>query len=166
MQKGKLITALLALCASFCIAGAVGCGAGSDDKPNGADGFKFVLSQDGTYYIVTSYEGNETEIVIPETYNNLSVKAIAGNAFSYNGSLVSVTIPDSISSIGERAFAGMYITDIVIPKSVLFIGEKAFQDCNYLTIYCEAQSKPYGWEDKWNNTNCPVVWGYVQPTEE
>jgi len=28
-----------------------------------------------------------------------------------------------------------------------------------LTIYCEATSKPSGWDRDWNYSECPVVWG-------
>ena len=34
-----------------------------------------------------------------------------------------------------------------------------FDLCSKLTIYCDAESKPSGWNDKWNVYNCPVKWG-------
>ena len=62
------------------------------------------------------------------------------------------------------------MTSIVIPDSVTSIGSYAFDDCISLTIYCEASSKPSGWNSTWNEaissndpscvTYCPVVRGY------
>ena len=64
----------------------------------------------------------------------------------------------SVTSIGERAFAGCDdLTSITIPDSITSIGDNAFYNCNGLIIYCEAESKPSGWNSSWNGT-CPVVW--------
>ena len=38
----------------------------------------------------------------------------------------------------------------------------AFYDCTALTIYCEAESQPEGWNSEWNIYGCPVVWGYYE----
>ncbi|MBQ7340247.1 MAG: hypothetical protein IJW43_05290 [Clostridia bacterium] len=40
------------------------------------------------------------------------------------------------------------------------IGCYAFLECSKLTIYCEAESEPGGWNGAWNSSNRPVVWGY------
>jgi hypothetical protein len=96
-----------------------------------------------------------TSVVIPD-----SVTSISSYAFEYS-SLTSITIPDSVESIGSYAFRNCHsLTSIVIPNSVESIGEQAFYNCSSLTIYCEAESKPDGWESVWNYSNCPVVWGY------
>ena len=70
-------------------------------------------------------------------------------------------IPDSVTSIGDCAFSGCTgLTSIVIPNSVTSIKYSAFEGCGDLTIYCEALSKPTGWDFNWNSSNCHVVWGY------
>ncbi|MBE7079476.1 MAG: leucine-rich repeat domain-containing protein [Clostridiales bacterium] len=51
------------------------------------------------------------------------------------------------------------LTSIEIPDSVTSIAEGAFSGCNSLTIYCEAESQPSGWENNWNG-GCTVEWGY------
>ena len=38
------------------------------------------------------------------------------------------------------------------------IGYRAFAYCDSLTIYCEAVTKPAGWDNDWNPNNRPVVW--------
>ncbi len=96
---------------------------------------------------------NFESIVIPDGLTN-----IADHAFSWCP-LKSITIPDSVTSIDRYAFEGCdSLTSIVIPKSVTSIGEDAFYFCDALTIYCEAASKPSGWDDNWNRDDLPVVW--------
>ena len=80
-----------------------------------------------------------SNIVIPETYNGKAVTGIAKSGFTGCDKLVSIEIPDSVTSIGDSAFGG----------------------CLSLTIYCEATSKPSGWNYYWNLDNRPVVWGYT-----
>ena len=98
-----------------------------------------------------------TSVTIPD-----SVTEIGRSAFSNCSSLSSVTIPDSVTSIGKYAFYNCSsLTSVTIPNSVTSIGSSAFYNCSSLTIYCEAKSKPSGWSDDWNYSNCPVVWGYT-----
>ena len=99
---------------------------------------------------------NMTEITIPN-----SVKNIGREAFFYCRSLKKVVIPDSVTSLGVLAFAECYdLEEIIIPDSVASIGEEAFSYCEKLTIYCEAETIPGGWVERWNPSNCLVVWGY------
>ena len=105
---------------------------------------------------------SDTDVVIPSTYNGKPVVAIADGAFDEDVAgphgMVSVVIPDSITSIGERAFNHCdSLASITIPNSVITISERAFNICRNLIIYCEAESKPDGWNDRWNDSNRPVV---------
>ena len=131
------------------------------------DGLGYFLSDDETYYICS---GNGTdreiegEIVIASECNGKPVKAIAKNAFHYCTFITSVTIPDSVESIGRYAFNGCSsLITVTIPDSVTVIEGSLFNFCKGVTVYCEAESKPDGWDDYWNGNNrenprCPVVW--------
>ena len=98
---------------------------------------------------------NLAEINIPE-----SVESIGEGAFVSCRNLTSLTISSGVRNIGERAFDGCNkLTTVAIPGSVTNIGGEAF-DCDMASFYCEAQSKPEGWEENWNPQNRPVVWGF------
>lgn len=100
-----------------------------------------------------------------------SVTSIGDYAFDDCTGLTSIVIPDSVTSIGMEAFNDCTgLTSIAIPNNVTSIGMNAFNGCNALTIYCEATSKPDGWDVYWNryyshspfyglrNSCYPVVW--------
>ena len=77
-----------------------------------------------------------------------------------DGNLVTeLVIPDNVKSIGSYAFYNLInFTSVTIPNNVKSIKGSAFLDCDRLIIYCEATSKPSGWDFDWNDSNCPVVW--------
>ncbi len=111
-MKRKLLALLLTLACIFGAAGLAACGvsSGSTWRPSPTEEiWNYTLSEDGSYYIVSNYipgTVRKTEIVIPDTYNNLPVKAIAKKAFYHYESLTSIVIPDSITIIEEGAFEG------------------------------------------------------------
>lgn len=130
-----------------------------------------------TYTLLNSGEGYSVkatdvsnlpdELTIPSTYNGKPVLTIENEAF-YDGSqnpgvsatFTKVILPDSIKSIGMDAFHYCReIKEINIPIGVEYIAESAFYECTNLTIYCEAESQPDAWDENWNYSNCPVVWG-------
>ncbi len=91
----------------------------------------YELSADGTYYVVTgSTDQLVTSLVIPDTYNNLPVKAIGNNAFS-GYKINYLRLPSQLRSIGDYAFSvdiadGTDTLEIVIPNSVTTLGVGTF----------------------------------------
>ncbi len=158
-MKKKLITLLLALTCACGMAGMTACSISNyaaapvnsgiikdslvesedsssiENPAEPTEELSYALSEDGSYYIVEGIGTvADTNIVIPETYNNLPVKEIGWGAFVGCSSLISVTIPDSVSTIGEGAFADCYsLTSVTIPDSVTSIGDGAFSWCYSLT---------------------------------
>ena len=124
------------------------------------DGFKWAETKNGI--AISGYAGNATTLEIPSEINGKPVTTIGERAFSWRTSLKSVVIPNSVTTIENWAFYNCdSLVSVVIPDSVTTIGDTAFYDCDSLTIYCEAESKPEGWDSYWNYSGRPVVWGYT-----
>ena len=102
-----------------------------------------------------------TSINIPD-----SVTIIGNSAFEGCSSLTSINIPDSVTIIGNSAFEGCsLLASIYIQDTVTSIGSRAFYGCSNLTVYCDAEAQPSGWDSDWNKLNyndnkVPVVWRY------
>lgn len=76
------------------------------------------------------------------------LKTIGASAFEgcFQLSLERPRLPDSVTEIGDRAFLDCKINEVVIPASIEKIG---FQAISAQFIYCDALSKPCGWDDEW-----------------
>ena len=99
-----------------------------------------------------------TTLEIPDTVWIINDYAFIGASFT------SVIIPNSVTTIGWHAFESCKnLVSIIIPNSVTSIDSLAFQACNKLTIYCEAEKQPSGWNSSWNynGLELPVIWGHT-----
>lgn len=123
--------------------------------------FEFTLNSDDTYTLSKVKNKNIKEAIIPKCFNGKEVVTIDDSVFSDCASLTSVIIPNSVTTIGESAFDYcISLRSITIPNSVITIEANAFGDCFSLEIYCEAESKPDGWNSTWNPDNRTVIWNY------
>lgn len=94
---------------------------------------KLRYTMDNEGVTIRGYEGEGTEIVIPEEIDGISVTAIGNSAFQGRSDLTSVTIPESVKSIGVWSFAGCSrLTSITIPKVVTSL-VYCFPGCSSLT---------------------------------
>ena len=106
------------------------------------EGLVFVLNENQTGYEISGYYGTSEDVYIPSTYLGRPVTAIKEDAIPYPVAVMitSVTIPDSVVTIEGDVFA--YAVKAV--------------------FYCEAKSRPAGWDEYWNYTelemHSPVVW--------
>lgn len=86
---------------------------------------------------------------------------IGSGAFSNCKNLIKINIPNSVVSIGAYSFKECRgLERIIIPKNVDEVGNYAFHCCSKLTILCEAESVPNGWDREWNGWYNKVEWGY------
>ena len=101
---------------------------------NGSDGLKYVISDNNTYYIVAGIGTcKDTEIIIPNIYNNIPVREIKSNAFSYQKNIISVKISNGIEIVGDNAFNKCTsLVNVEMPKTVTYIGHNAFYECKSL----------------------------------
>lgn len=104
------------------------------------DGIKYALKE--CFAVVTDIKTKEDTVKIPEK-------------IVFKENVYDVQIISSFALAGCR-----HIKKIIIPDSVTVIEKYAFDGCRGLTIYCEAESQPAGWNAGWNFGNRPVVWGY------
>lgn len=96
---------------------------------NPAD-FTFSSTLDGAGYIVTSYGGNATNVIVPSYYSSKPVLEIGEYLFANNGALLSVTMPSMLIKINMAAFKNaIQLSSIVIPDNVTSIGTDAFMNC-------------------------------------
>lgn len=99
---------------------------------NSENGFVFVLSNNGSSYLITDYSANETDIVIPEQFNSKSVTGIYEYAFR-GKNITSVTFSANLIQIGVGAFENCsMLAEIIIPETIEFIGRGAFNNCTSL----------------------------------
>lgn len=92
-------------------------------------GLKYALKDDNTYKIL-NYEGNASDIYIPEKYEGKEITSIESAAFSGCVNMRKISIPDSVTEIGDYAFYNCRnLTGIIIPESVKRIGASAFSNC-------------------------------------
>lgn len=133
------------------------------------DGYVFYI--DGTNVYLMGYVGADTEISLPESYNdgtadyeyeiynyafynNTSIKSviipeiiqtIGYKVFFKCSSLVSVTLPNSLMRIESHAFESCtMLMSITIPKNVNYVGENAFRSCYRLVELCNLSSLDLG----------------------
>lgn len=88
-----------------------------------------------------------------------NLEIIGANAFTLNVHLEMLIIPNSVKNIGKAAI-GMCseLKYIWLPSNLEYIDEIAFTMCNNLTIYT-SRNNSAGWNQNWNDSNIPVVWG-------
>lgn len=101
---------------------------------------------------------------LSRVYLSNNLKEIGNYAFN-DCNIEQLWLPNNVKTIGRCAFyANHSLSNVFIPKSVEFIGENAFGYWSHnrnTQIYCEAESKPAGWDDNWcsDSVNNEVHWG-------
>ncbi len=129
MKCKKLFGGLVSLVAATLAVCAITVSAGAEESGD----YKYKVLADGTAEI-TGYSGDETDVEIPSTLDDLKVTSIGNYCFSNNSHITSVTIPDGVTSLGTRAFS--YCTSLAevdMPDSLTHIGRYSFYFCRSLS---------------------------------
>ena len=85
------------------------------------------------YAVITGYNSNEADVVIPDTICGLPITEIDEAAFAENDILRSVTIGDNVTKIGDNAFCYcLNLSSVTISESVTHVGVTAFAYCTEL----------------------------------
>ncbi len=113
---------------------------------------------------IVKYIANYTDIIIPDSFDGVTVKVIGDTAFRGDASvyvgnkLTRVIFPDSLEYIGYAAFSDNELVELTIPASVTGIGEFAFfnnesvkviaynreTDVEYAAFGCESGDEEFG----------------------
>ncbi len=95
------------------------------------EGLTYIPSEDGSSYLVSG-RGSTTDpvLVIPNTYDGLSVTGIDVAAFYGCTDMAHVFLPGTVTYIGENAFDGCTaLESIYIPNGLTEIKAKTFNGC-------------------------------------
>ena len=163
----KFLSIALALICLLCF---VGCKDKTDKTPESSNsqtdsttikkeskGLDIQPHQDGGYAVVGIGECTDTDIVIPQTYNNGKVLYIIRSAFKNCDNITNITVPDEFKWIGDAAFEGCTslvsiklpttftdfctrsvfsqctsLTEVVFPENTKLINDFAFENCTSL----------------------------------
>ncbi len=88
---------------------------------------------DGESITITAFDNSVREVEIPDSIEDIPVKAIGDEVFRNAVNLNSVKIPDSVTSIGNYGFYNCQsLTNIDLPAKLETIGESAFSNCKRL----------------------------------
>lgn len=141
-MKKNILKILVTIFLSFTQFSVVSCNV---DEMIEDDGFVFEIyeNNDGKFCCLSRYEGHETNVIIPDTYEGVSVTEINSYAFVNCNTVESVIIPNSVKQIGNLAFRECQsLKYISIPNSVEYVGEGAIESC-FSLIYNEYKEGLY-----------------------
>lgn len=97
------------------------------------NGLRYSLINGDTAYAVTNGGSAEGDVVIPDTYRDKPVVAIADKAFYNNSKITSIDVGNNVTSIGEKAFTkSSNLVSVTLRDNVTSIGSYAFQNCKLL----------------------------------
>ena len=103
------------------------------NAPKSSYGLDYSLLGDN-YWLSGIGTCTDTEIIIPEIYDNKKVVTIAANAFKGCSNIISIKMPDTVKSIGTSAFEGCTsLEKIIMSPKITELNSYVFKDCINLT---------------------------------
>ncbi len=93
-----------------------------------ANSLGLFFKTNGKRCTITSYRGDDEEVVIPDEIDGKPVKAIGHGAFARSRAS-KVYVPDSVLRIEDSAFRDSKLKTFSLPKNIKYIGDCAFYNC-------------------------------------
>ena len=95
------------------------------------DTFGFYILNDKEV-MLTRYFGSQSQVEIPDTFQNYTVTTIGHSVFDNDG-ITSITVPETVTEIKDYAFASnKNLTTVKLPSKLEFLGTNAFFYCSKL----------------------------------
>jgi len=89
----------------------------------------FTIGIHETYAEIVGYDGNDTELIIPDSAAGVSVMLIAEGAFQNNTRIVKVKLPASTRIVDRFAFEGCTaLAEVIFNDGLETVGDYAFRD--------------------------------------
>lgn len=103
-------------------------------KYHEGDGYLFGLQKENGGYVVTTYRGDDTVVVVPSEMDGIPVVRIADKAFSENKNIKKLIISEGVEKVENLAFMNCTALEYVqIPDSVREIGGGVFYGCKRIS---------------------------------
>ena len=120
-------------------------------KPHTTDGFTYLPNYDDTATL-QAYEGEATEVVIPDKIDGYRITAIDDHALEGNETVKSIVVGNNVQTIGAYAFAVCpELESLVISASVTDINNTIVRSCPKLqSITVDPDNQVYDSRDKCN----------------
>lgn len=137
-------------------------------KPFDYSAYDLVKNVNGDGYEIASYNGDETEIYLPSTYQGLPIVGINERAFYGNTTLKKIVISESIKYIKNGAFYQVpTLSSISIPLTVETIEAYAFGTVqnDKKVIYYEGNTIPSAWASNWYDEQHAYIHFNIAPSE-
>ena len=97
-------------------------------EPNPASDFAYTIDENGNV-VITTYKGQSSTVVIPETIEGRAVVTIGASSFKSNVA-TSVYLPNTVTSIDNAAFYQCdKLEQIILSENITKIGSYAFEGC-------------------------------------
>lgn len=121
------------------------------EKESSLNDFVFHKESDG--FSVNKYQGHESKVVVPSTYQNKPVVGINKEAFT--GLEKAVVLPSSITYIKEEAFSHSAIKEIYLYDNIKEISDESFAHCeDFSTVHFNAILAPrFGKDNLYSEIN-------------
>lgn len=82
---------------------------------------------------ISGYMGEDANVIIPSTIDDINVVKVADNAFEGNETVSSITISNSITELGSHSFKNCKnLKSMTLPESLKTLGIYSFEECDNL----------------------------------